>query len=350
LPVWAKADMTELVSVLLATRNRAESLSKALASIQKQTHPNLEILVLDDASSDATPALLARISAADPRLRVLRNEVSSGLANALNRLINESRGVYLARMDDDDWAYPQRIERQLAHMRAEQLDVCGTWYRRVAGIRRSYMRPAVSHEAICAELLFQPPLLHPSVVLRKAAIDRCGGYREDYPHAEDYELWTRLAPQCRFGNVPEILMDYTLSSRQVSNRHNDAQTRSAARIRGEYLMHLGIPCTEAEREVHALLRSPRPIDELAELEAAGMWLTRLSGYFSPNLAEVFARQWFLCAVRAAGVGPAAFDAWSASGLAKGVPARKEAMLWGLCKMRLRYRSAPYRVLEPIAGS
>lgn len=95
--------MSELVSVLLATRNRAACLGRALASIQQQTYANFEILVLDDGSSDATPALLAQSAKLDRRLRVLRNEVSSGLASALNRLIQESRGIYLARMDDDDW-------------------------------------------------------------------------------------------------------------------------------------------------------------------------------------------------------------------------------------------------------
>lgn len=235
-------------------------------------------------------------------------------------------------------------------MEAQHLDVCGTWYRRVAGIRRSIMRPAVTHEAICAELLFQPPILHPSVLLRRAVIEQYGVYREDYSHAEDYELWSRLAPSCRFGNVPEVLMDYILSPKQVSQCNNSTQADTATRIRGQYLSRRNIPYSDFEREVHVRLRFPTPIDELAELQAARVWLTKLSGYFPSEVRYVFARQWFLCAVRAAGMGRITYSTWLASGLAKEALPQKKAMLWGLCQMRLRYRSAPYRWLEPIAGN
>jgi glycosyltransferase involved in cell wall biosynthesis len=338
-----------LVSILLATRNRVALLRRAISSLRRQTYANLEILVLDDGSADETPKLLDHLATTDSRLRVLRNDSSSGLASALNRLIAESHGDFLARMDDDDLVYPERIERQIAYMQAHRLDVCGTWYRRFAGIRRSVMRPAIAHEAICAELLFQPPLLHPSVMLRREVIERFGGYHEDYPHAEDYELWTRLAPYCRFGNVPEVLMDYTLAARQVSQRYNTAQVASARRIRAEYLSRLAIPHTAAQREVHVRLRSPAPLDDIAELKAAGDWLLELGTHFPLPVNYVFARQWFLCAVRAAGIGQTTYRTWTASQLAKTVAHKKRVLLWSLCQLRLRYRSAPYRWLEPLAG-
>ncbi len=340
--------MAELVTILLATRNRAALLKQALKSIQQQTHRHLEILVLDDGSSDATPELLARLVKSDARLRWFRHEHSQGLARALNCLIEKSRGEYLARMDDDDYAHPKRIERQLAYLKANRLDVCGTWYRRRAGLRRSIMRPPQDHERICAELLFQPPLLHPSVMLRRSTIERFGAYREDYPHAEDYELWTRLAPQCRFGNVPEVLMDYRLSAGQVSRQFNLEQVRSAQRIRVAYLEKLGIACREEEKALHALMRDPIPVENLEILRVYKAWLEKLAAYFPHALIDVFARQWFMCAVRAAGLGPTAYLLWSDSKLAGFTPALRKALLWALCFARLRYRSAPYRWLEPLA--
>ncbi len=341
--------MAELVSILLATRNRATLLIQALQSIQRQAYRRIEILVFDDGSSDGTPEVLAQATKNEPRLRWFRHERSQGLAHALNCLIANSQGEYLARMDDDDWAHPNRIEHQLAYLKAHGLDVCGTWYRRRAGFRQSTMRPPTSHDAICAELLFQPPLLHPSVMLRREIIERFGAYSEDYPHAEDYELWIRLVPQCRFGNVPEVLMSYRLSATQVSRQYNPEQVRSAQRIRIAYLEKLGITCSEEEKALHASLRDSTPIEDVETLRAYKVWLEKLAAFFPKELTAVFARQWFLCAVRAAGLGLMSYATWSKSSLADDLPAQKRILLKGLCGMRLRYRSAPYRWLEPLAN-
>jgi len=136
--------MTELVLVLLATRNRRKQLERALDSLRVQSYSALEILIMDDASTDDTPEFLNRTTELEPRLRWFRREQSQGLASALNALIAQSRGTWLARMDDDDLAHPRRIERQLTFMRAQRLDVCGTWYCRVAGWFKSIARPPVS--------------------------------------------------------------------------------------------------------------------------------------------------------------------------------------------------------------
>lgn len=341
--------MSPLVSVLLPTRNRSRSLLRALASVQRQTLSDIEILILDDGSTDDTAKVLARAAARDSRIRLLREDSGRGLVHALNRLVAESRGEWLARMDDDDLAHPERLAYQLSWVRRHSLDVCGTWYRRVRLFGHSIMRPPVSHEEIRAELLFQPPLLHPSVFLRRALLLRHGGYRAEFPHAEDYELWTRLAPYCRMGNVPEVLMDYTLSPRQVSRTYNAIQVQLARRIRLAYLRALGIPHTPAQAELHAALRDPRPIHSLGQLEQAGDWLCALASHFAPECGRVFARQWLLVAVRAAGLGMEAYRLWASQQLAQLATAKQRAMLRALTTARLTYRSAPYRLLEPFVS-
>ncbi len=109
--------------------------------------------------------------------------------------------------------------------------------------RRSVAKPATERLQILAELLFQPPLLHPSVMLRREVFVRHGGYDEAASHAEDYALWVRLMPHARFGNCPRVLMDYTLSPAQVSRRHNVQQLATARRLRIAALGRLGIACT-----------------------------------------------------------------------------------------------------------
>lgn len=340
--------MVERVSVLLATRNRVRVLERALASLRGQTHQALEILVLDDGSDDETPQLLQRLAHTEPRLRWWRRTPSQGLASALNALIARSTGAWLARMDDDDIAYPQRIARQLAYMQAQRLDVCGSWYRRVAGWRRSIARPPIEHERIVGEMLFQPPLLHPAVMFRRKVFERYGGYSEAVPFAQDYELWVRLLPAARFGNCPEVLMDYRLSAAQVSRRYNAQQLATARMLRVRALRQLGIPHSAEQAQLHASLRDPLPIESESQLAAIHVWLCTLAGHLPPPARPAVTRQWFLQCVRAAGLGPSTYRHYQASPLAAG-NGRRRALLWALCQMRLRYRSPLYLQLEPLAG-
>ncbi|ROQ90782.1 glycosyltransferase family 2 protein [Desulfosoma caldarium] len=337
-----------LISVMLPTRNRARMLGRAMASIQAQTWRELEILVLDDGSQDETPRLLERLSSEDRRIRWQRREVSKGLADALNTLIASSRGRWLARMDDDDWSHPQRLARQLAWMRAQKVDVAGTWYRRRSALGRSVARPPCEDSRIRMELLFQPPMLHPSVMMRRDVVERVGGYPPDAPHAEDYALWVKLAPVARFGNVPEVLFEYTLSARQVSRQYKGVQVESARRVRDAYLRQLGIVCSPEERTTHIHLRDPEPIHSPDVLDAIEAWLWTLAQQLMPEAYVVLARQWLLACVRAAGLGPWVARRFARSAFADGVSAKDRFVLTSLCHARLRYRGTLYRFLEPFA--
>ncbi|MEP7225551.1 MAG: glycosyltransferase family 2 protein, partial [Actinomycetota bacterium] len=103
-----------LVSVLLAVSNGEHYLRAAIESVLRQTISDLELIVVDDGSTDETPEILAAVD--DPRLQVLRNEGRLGLAVSLNRGLDEARGRYVARLDADDIAFPRRLERQLQRM------------------------------------------------------------------------------------------------------------------------------------------------------------------------------------------------------------------------------------------
>ncbi|MEW6168619.1 MAG: glycosyltransferase [Pseudomonadota bacterium] len=339
------------MSVLLPTRNRACLLRQALRSVQNQTLREIEVLVLDDGSADDTPAVLAAAARADPRLRVLRSEGPGGLPAALNRLLGLARGEWLARMDDDDLCLPERLAIQLAFASERGLDVCGSWYRRFGWLPGGIGCPSVHDEAIKAGLLFQPPILHPSVLMRRATLLDAGGYSTAYPHAEDYELWTRLAARgARFGNVPRVLLRYRVSRHQVSRQSNAQQARSAQGIRAQYLAACGIAASPAQVELHVRVREPVPIRSLDELRAFEAWLLTLREHFHdvPVAADAVARQWLFVGCRAAGLGMSCWRVWKASPLAAATAGRKASLLLALCAGRVEYRSAPYRLLEPFA--
>lgn len=203
-----------LVSVLLPVRDGAAHLDESLASLAAQTLTDVEIVAVDDGSTDATPEILAAWTERDPRVRVFRQE-PAGIVAALERARREARGPYLARMDADDIAEPRRLEAQHDLMEAEPgLSGCGCLVRyfprsRVrAGSRRyeAWINAAVTPEEIERAIFVECPLAHPTFFLRANAVEEVGGYRA-FEGPEDYDLVLRMWSRGqRFGKVPEVLV------------------------------------------------------------------------------------------------------------------------------------------------
>ena len=178
--------------------------------ILTQTFTDLELIAIDDGSTDGTAAVLDRV--ADSRMRVVHQD-NAGLSASLNRGIALARGRYVARQDHDDLARPTRIEKQVAFLEAD-LDcaLIGTRADIWAGDRpsgRVHDHPT-DNAALRFELLFDNPFVHSSVMIRKSALDDVGGYSTDSKRQppEDYELWSRLARRHRVANLPERLTIY----------------------------------------------------------------------------------------------------------------------------------------------
>jgi len=214
-----------LVTVLVAVSNGERYLPIALQSVLGQTESDLELVVVDDGSADATPALLEAIH--DPRLRVLRNEERQGLASALNRGLDEARGRYVARLDADDVAFPQRLERQLQRMTVGspiavvgsavmELDAAG----RPGRVHTMPFGPA----AVRWAALFGSPFFHPSVLVDRQVLDGHGlRYDTGYLESEDYDLWTRLLGHADGDNLAEPLVLYRVHPGQASQARRDVQ-------------------------------------------------------------------------------------------------------------------------------
>lgn len=206
--------MTPRVSVLLPVFNGAETLPAALRSIVWQTLREWELVLVDDGSSDQSLAVARSAAARDPRIRVLPRG-HEGLVASLQAGLAECRGELVARMDADDIAHPDRLARQVLFLETHpDVAVVGSRVRifptrtRTAGMARyeSWLNSLLEPEAMERELLVESPLVHPSVVFRRVAIQAVGGYR-DSRGPEDYDLWLRLYEAgARFGKVPEVLL------------------------------------------------------------------------------------------------------------------------------------------------
>lgn len=202
------------VSVLLPVRDAARWLDEAAASLEAQTFADFEVLAVDDGSSDASPDLLRAWAERDRRVRVVRQE-ASGIVPALERARALARGTFLARMDADDVAEPERLARQVDLLRSDDTLVgCGCRVRYVPreavrdGARRyeRWLNAAVTAEEVARAMFVECPLAHPTFFLRADAVAAAGGYA-DRGWPEDYDLILRLwAAGGRMAKVPEVLL------------------------------------------------------------------------------------------------------------------------------------------------
>ena len=209
-----------LVSVLLAVHNDDRFISAAIESVLQQTVSDLELIVVDDASTDGTAARLAAVD--DQRLMVLRNDEQLGLAASLNRGLESAQGRYVARLDADDVAFPQRLERQLAHM--DGVAILGTAVvdLDVDGRRGATHRNPLGRRAVRWHSLFSSPFFHPTVLVDRAALGELR-YDTAFAESEDYDLWTRLLENTEGANLAEPLVGKRMHAGQASQRRAGLQ-------------------------------------------------------------------------------------------------------------------------------
>jgi len=206
--------MSPLISILMPVRNEERYLQAALDSLRRQTLADWELVVVDDGSLDATPAILARAAQSDARVRVIRR-AGGGLVAALNAGLQLCRAPLLARMDGDDISHPRRLALQAAYLEAHPgtgLVACGFRHFPRASLKRGmlayeqWQNSLGDHQRIIRDLYVESPFVHPGVLARREIVERLGGYR-DLGWPEDYDLWLRMAAAgIRFARLPEVLL------------------------------------------------------------------------------------------------------------------------------------------------
>jgi GT2 family glycosyltransferase len=213
-------------SVVLPLRNALGTLDAALGSVLAQSDPDFELLAIDDGSRDGSSELLAEWAARDRRVRVASLPESGGdLVRALQAGCQAARGRYLLRMDADDLAHSERLARTRALLESDpRLGVVGCLVRSfpevslLSGRVRydAWLNGLRRHEDMLRERFVESPLAHPSVLLRREALESVGGYRS-FAGPEDYDLWLRLFQAgWRAEKVPAILHFWREGSGRLS--------------------------------------------------------------------------------------------------------------------------------------
>ncbi|MCL1981896.1 MAG: glycosyltransferase [Clostridiales bacterium] len=216
---------TPQITVLMSVYNGESYLAEAVDSILGQTFSDFIFLILDDASTDATPEMLKRYAARDNRITIITNERNLGLAASLNRGISHIDTPYIARMDADDISLPERLEKQLAFIESQPETVAlGSWVEAIdaagAPVESQWfmdIRRYLDHADICKALLLgQSVLVHPSAMLRTVPLKNIGGYRACFRYAQDYDLWLRLLPIGKLAVLPETYLRYRIHAETAS--------------------------------------------------------------------------------------------------------------------------------------
>lgn len=226
-----------LVSIVMPVHNAGPYIDEALQSLVSQTYTNLEIIVIDDASNDDTPELLANWTQRDARITSIRNETNLGVAQSLNRGFARASGEFIARMDGDDVAFQDRIQRQVDFLSANtHVSIVGTSILIARGREQSFETTIYPTAPLLVkwQMLFGCFLAHPTIMLRRKVLDLIA--RKDEPlystetgSSEDYELWVRCI--FRHGlevrNIGDVLLVHRKHGSNVSTRNREQQARDA---------------------------------------------------------------------------------------------------------------------------
>lgn len=339
--------MSTLISVVMPCYNAAPWLDAAIESILKQSHGELELLAVDDGSTDTTPEILARAARRDPRVRVLGGGANAGIVAALNRGLDQAQGTYIARMDADDISLPRRFERQLGFLEATGIDLCGSWCTEFSYGVPHVVRWPHSEAMLRTAMLFQNGICHPTLMAKRTVFGKLR-YREDYRLAEDYDLYARAYRDFRLANVPEILLRYRRHPGQATQARREAMESVTRRIRLEVLQAQGYNPDPEEQRLHNLVRAPSSLHVESDLKGIETWLLKLYGLMRDEDARgMVAQQWIRACVRAAPLGKRMWVLYKASPLRTAAMADKvhDLDLLLLSLFRLEYRSRPFELLR-----
>jgi len=266
------------VTVIMPVYNAERYVSEAIDSILTQTFTDFEFIIIDDGSTDGSPDIIGQYE--DKRIRFIRKPRNEGLVSALNLGIELALGEYIARMDADDIALPERLEKQVAFLdshpdvvvvgtKAWRIDPAGKIIESMISVTRwedvhRYLRSGANR------------LIHSSVMMRTEIVRKIGGYREQFPHAEDIDLWLRILEHGKICNLPEKLMLYRSNSSGVRLTKILEAARSSSYAFDCYLRrNAGLP----ERTFDEFAAST----DLSQREAEFLWSALLECFMIGDL-------------------------------------------------------------------
>ncbi len=215
------------VSFVMSVYNDADRVTRSVKSILNQTLSDLELIIVNDGSTDQTESILHQLAQSDERIIVVTQE-NAGLTKALIRGCELARGEYIARQDSDDWSEPTRIEKQVGLLVSNERIGFVSCFGQFVGPGEEHLNTVIRDhdpENATHRLLHhkEGPPAHGSVMFRKSLYDAVGGYRPEFYFSQDSDLWLRMAEKSLIAYVPEQLYSALREAEGISGAHRPVQ-------------------------------------------------------------------------------------------------------------------------------
>jgi glycosyltransferase involved in cell wall biosynthesis len=265
------------VSVLMPMFNSEKYIGMAVESILNQTFKDFELIILNDGSTDDSKKIVESYS--DNRIKLIENAQNQGLARTRNRLIAEAKGDFLAWLDSDDIALPQRLQIQVDFLEKNPNHALVASWARIIGSNNlptgNFVKSYIPNTDLSALLLFVNYIVQSSVMLRRNLLPD-EHYNLDFPPTEDYELWVRIAKKHPIAILNDILVDYRVHDSNISFTQNDRAMRTVKMNHQRQLEDLGINPTMQEIDLHyALSFGNGETFDKDFIEKAEAWLLKI---------------------------------------------------------------------------
>jgi hypothetical protein len=264
------------VDVLMPAYNAAATVRDAIESLRAQTLQDIRIIVVDDGSTDATPAILAELAALEPRLVVVTKQ-NEGIVEARNTALRHADADFIACLDSDDIAFPDRLERTLAYLNAhpECVAVGGAVAHMdehgapLSGLQQS--GPPGDADAAKAPAL-EPYIVQSTLMARRADVVAVGGYRHA-PNSEDSDLFWRLAERGALVNLPDALGKYRVHTASISSTlHNGRIMALGSQLGALSALRRGAGRSDIAfpRALHEALKQAPTLEAMVQIAAADL--------------------------------------------------------------------------------
>lgn len=279
-----------LVSVVMPAYNAKKYISESIESILSQTRKDFELLIINDGSTDNTLSFIKKFK--DPRIKLIQHKKNKGLIYSLNHGLKYAKGEYIVRMDADDISSKDRLQVQLDFMKRHKgIGVCGSWAE-TFGEKRGLWKTPIKNIDIKTMLIFDSPLIHPSVMMKKSIIKEYPNYKR----AEDYGLWVGLMNKTRFHNIPKCLIKYRIHG--LNKQQKQDKDRSVLSIRKIALEKAGIKLNKKELLIFnnfanwKRVKTEKQLDDVYKIIIKILKHSRKKHISNKALIKIMANRWY----------------------------------------------------------
>ncbi len=294
-----------LVSVVMPVYNCEKYLNEAIDSVLAQSYTNIELVIVNDGSTDSSKEII--LSYTDPRIRFFENESNSGIVYTRNKGLEYAAGDYVATLDSDDIAMPERIEKQVDFLEKNQDYVmCGTFYDTIDshGKFLKKINFPTSNRDIVTFLILGNCFCN-STIMARTPLAKELKYTPGYDIVEDYELWYRMSARSKIANLPFYGTLYRVHANSISVAKMNDMFARVKKINSRILADLGFEFSAQELEIHSCLLN-RNIDffrDDARFMELGSWIGKLGAKFRNDdkynnflLLKLISEKWIAIAV------------------------------------------------------